>query len=266
MIFDQSKAYLTIDDSPSTRMDDLVDYLEEKGVPAIFFCRGDFLAENFVCAVRALQKGFVLGNHAYSHQRASQKEFSWIVGEIEACEAILDEVHAAAGIRGRQKYFRFPQLDRGTAGWVVDYDSYPEQERADLMRAFAQGLNVRSMERPDQSAFDKKDRLQSYLADAGYTQPFKNVTAPWFRSGEIAKARDCLYTYSNCDWMLTNRHFGKWPYKSVDELKQKALNDAGLRAPGSINVLLAHDQAEIVDITIELIDNLLENGMKFIEA
>jgi peptidoglycan/xylan/chitin deacetylase (PgdA/CDA1 family) len=261
-----SKAYLTIDDSPSTRMDDLVDYLERKSIPAIFFCRGDLLEENTASAIRALQKGFILANHAYSHQRSSQKDFSWIVDDIEKTEKILDEIHAVAGVPRSAKYFRFPQLDRGTAGWIVDYDEYNNQDRQALLAAFAEGLNVESMDRPDVDAFEKKKRLQTYLTGAGFTQPFEKVTHPWFKNGEIARARDCLYTYSNCDWMLTARHIGKWPYKSVADLKAKALNDPWLSQEGSVNVLLAHDQAEIVDVTIELIEDLANNGLKFLEV
>jgi len=260
------KAYLTIDDSPSMRMDDLVDYLEKKGIPAVFYCRGDLLEDNTASAIRALQKGFVLANHTYSHQRASEKDFAWIVEDIERCENLLEEVHAVAQVRRRGKYFRFPHIDRGTAGWIVDYDRYPAEEKGALFAAFTDGLNIQSMDRPSQPAFDKKERLQRYLAGAGYTQPFKDVTHSWFAKGEIAQAHDCLYTFSNCDWMLTARHNGKWLYKSVNDLKEKALSDPFLRVEGGVNVILAHDQAEIVDVTMELVDHLAENGVKFLEV
>ena len=36
-----SKAYLTIDDSPSARTDDLTDALVARKIPALLFCRGD---------------------------------------------------------------------------------------------------------------------------------------------------------------------------------------------------------------------------------
>ncbi len=266
MTLSSSKAYLTIDDSPSARMDDLVDYLEGKEIPAIFYCRGDRLEENPASAIRALQKGFILANHTYSHQRASEKEFAWTVQDIERCDAQLEELHALAHVPRRGKYFRFPHMDRGTGAWVVDYDRYKDSDRAALMTAFAEGLNVKSLDRPDSGAFTKKDRLQHYLSAAGYTQPFKGVTSPWFQSGEIAQAADSLYTFSNCDWMVTARHMGKWPYASVESLKHKALTDPLLREPGSVSVILAHDQTEIVDITMELIDDLAENGLTFLEV
>jgi len=265
MIF-HSSAYLTIDDSPSERMDDLTGWLHEKGIPAIFYCRGDKLEENPMAAVRAVQKGFVLANHAYSHQRASQKDVNWVIDEIKQCEFLLDRIYKEAKVEKRHKYFRFPQLDRGTAGWIVDYDTYTEKDRTELLAAFAEGLNVQSMDKPGPDLFAKKDQLQTYLKGAGYTQPFKGVTAGWFAKGEIAAAADSLYTYSNCDWMVTARHLGKWPYKSAEDLKNKARSDKGLTTDGAVGVILAHDQAEIVDITIDLLNDLAENGLQFLEV
>lgn len=258
-------AYLTIDDSASDRMDDLVSYLSGKGIPAIFYCRGDMLEKNPDAAIRALRKGFILANHTYSHQRSSEKGFDWIVSDIERCEKILDNLHAKACVRAKGKYFRFPHVDRGTGGWVVDYDAYTGVEKDAVLSAFAQGLNA-VMERPDKDALDKKQKLQDYLRDAGYTQPFDDVTHAWFNRGEIASAYDSLFTFSNCDWMVTERHRGKWPYKTVEDLKQKARDDRWLSEAASVNVVLAHDQAEIVDVTIELIDDMAEGGLKFLEV
>jgi peptidoglycan/xylan/chitin deacetylase (PgdA/CDA1 family) len=59
--------YLTIDDTPSPLTDDLVDGLVARGVPALLFCRGDFLDASPDAAYRAIDKGMVLGNHGYEH-------------------------------------------------------------------------------------------------------------------------------------------------------------------------------------------------------
>lgn len=265
MIFNSS-AYLTIDDSPSERMDDLTGWLQEKGIPAIFFCRGDKLEENPMAAVRAVQKGFVLANHATTHQRSSQKDAGWVIDEIKQCEFLLERIYKEAGVIKTHKFFRFPQLDRGTAGWIVDYDDYSAEDRAALLAAFAEGLNVQSMDKPGPELWEKKAQIQKYLKDSGYVQPFKGVTHDWYKDGEIADAADCLYTYSNCDWMVTARHAGKWPYKNAEDLKNKARTDKWLTADGGVNVVLAHDQAEIVDITIELLEDMASNGLKFLEV
>lgn len=265
MIF-QSSAYLTIDDSPSDHMDDLTSWLHDKGIPAIFYCRGDMIEENPMAAVRAVQKGFVLANHTHSHERSSNHDVQWIIDDIRQCEYLLGRIYTEAKTAQPYKAFRFPHIDRGTGGWVVDYDTYNDEDRAALLTAYAEGLNVSSMEKPDADAWAKKAALQSWLHSNGYMQPFKGVTHSWFANGEVGESADSLYTYSNCDWMVTARHQGKWPYKTVDDLKNRAKSDKWLTTPGSVNVILAHDQAEIVDITIDLIDDLLENGLKFLEV
>lgn len=257
-------AYLTIDDSASDRMDDLVSYLTGKGIPALFYCRGDMLDKNPQSAINAIKKGFVLANHTYSHQRSSEKDFDWIVSDIEKCENLLNNLHAQAGVKAKGKYFRFPHVDRGTGGWIVDYDAYAGDARDAVFSAFAQGLNA-DMTKPDAAALAKKQKLQNYLKDAGYVQPFGQVTHAWFNTGEIAEAYDSLFTFSNCDWMVTERHKGKWPYKTVEDLKQKARSDKWLSQENSVNVVLAHDQSEIVDVTIELIDDMAESGLVFKE-
>ncbi len=259
-----SKSYLTIDDSPSDNMGTLLDFLEEKNIPALFFCRGDCLEKTPQDAVLAVQKGFVLANHTHSHHRSSEKTFDWIVADIERCERLLENIYKEAGVPQPGKYFRFPHVDRGTGGWIVDFDAFTGDDLDAVKNAFALGLNVKSMEKPDEAAFEKKDRLQEYLKGAGYRQPFKNVTHAWFSDGEIGRAYDCLYTFSNCDWMVTQRHKGAWPYKSIEDLKQKAVDDRWLNMDGSVNVILAHDQSEIIDATIQLINDLNENQMEFL--
>lgn len=263
MIF-PSKAYLTIDDSASERMDDLTDFLAEQSIPALFFCRGDMLERHMDSAIRAVVQGFVLGNHTYSHQRSSAQDVDWIIADIERTEKLLDDVYHLAGQTRTGKYLRFPHMDRGTAGWIVDYDAYDAAVRADLLETFAGGLNVQSMDRPAPDLFAKKDQLQAYLCREGFSQPFRNVTRDWYRHGEAAQALDCLYTYSNCDWMVTERHRGKWPYQSLDDLIEKARKDPYLTQKGAVNVILAHDQAEIIDITIKLVHDLRQNGMEFL--
>lgn len=262
----ERSGYLTIDDSPSGRMDDLTDFLAARDIPALFFCRGDMLDLHFDAAVRAVQKGFVLANHTYSHKRSSEEDFNWYVADIERCERLVEKAYAHAGIAQPGKYFRFPHIDRGTAGRVVDCDAYDGADLNAVLSAFAEGLNVKTMELPDHRALEKKEKLQQYLKQAGYVQPFDNVTHSWFSKGEIAAAYDCLFTFSNCDWMITERHIGNWPYKNVADLKQKALKDPYLSEEGGVNVILAHDQAEIVDVAMELIGALADSGMKFIRV
>lgn len=258
-------AYLTIDDSASSRMDDLVSYLHEKGIPALFYCRGDMLETNPMAAVNAVKKGFVLANHTHTHQRASEQSVDFTITEIEQCDFILYRIYKEAGAAKSHKYFRYPHVDRGTGAWIIDYDANPAisaQVRAEI----AGGVNAPDKGRPSAEAFAKKQHLQDYLREEGYKNPFTDVTHKWFLSGEMGDAADSLFTFSNADWMLNERQKGKWPYKTVDDLKHKARTDKYLSEEGGVNVILAHDQADIVDVTIELINDLAETGLTFLEV
>lgn len=257
------KAYLTIDDSPSARMDDMVDWLRAKNVPAIFFCRGDNLDKHFDKAVRAIEKGFVIANHSYSHPRSSQVMLDVMTGEIARTQTIIDRAYAQAGVKDYKKHFRFPHMDRGMGGWIVDYDQVPPAWRQDIVSMFADGLNI-TLTPPDQAARDKRDALQAWLAANGFVTPaFNGVSFPWYAGTEMAAAIDAMYTYSTSDWMLTQRHKGKWPWKDVPDLQRKIDQDRWLQDPSSAHIILAHDQEEIFDVTLALIDYCLARNIEF---
>lgn len=256
------KALLTIDDSPSERMDDLTDFLCAMSIPAIFFCRGDLLAKNQTPVVRAIEKGFIIANHAYGHRRAGALSCEENVEEIEKTESLVESAYRAAGRPRPAKYFRFPQMDRGCGGWVVDYDAVPAH-RETLVSLFAEGLNL-DLVPPTDEQKHKKQRLQDYLRREGYAPlPSSGITHPWFAQTEMAHAVDAMFTYSTADWMLTTRHKGKWLYKTLDGLKRKIDADPWLKRGDSAHIILAHDQAEIFDVSTALISYLQETGFMY---
>lgn len=258
------KAYLTIDDSPSMRMDDLVDAFAQRAVPALFFCRGDYLEKNPIAAVRAVERGFVLGNHGFSHVRAADAPYEKIIAEIEKTERLIDNIYNTAGMDKPGQYFRFPHLDRGCGSWILDYEALDIKIRNKLRALFTEGLNTISMKTPDAAALEKKERLQSYLKENGYSVPFTEANIAWLKTPEIAGAQDCLFTYSTSDWMVTQRHIEKWRYKSLQDLKDKIDHDEWLIHQDSVSIVLAHDQAEIIDVTLELVDHMIARGVEFL--
>lgn len=257
-------AYLTIDDSPSAHTDELTDFLVERGVPALLFCRGDMMEKNGLNAlVRAIDKGIVLGNHAYHHYRASEQPLGIYIEEIRKTEALLERAYDEAGVVRDNKYFRFPHIDRGTGGWIIDYNQLNDSDRADVIAVFSDGLNI-SLEPPTSEMIAKKGLLQEFLSSEGYTAfPADGITFPWYR-GELERAIDVPYTYSLSDWMLLKRHAGKWPYKTLADLKQKILDDRWLQTPGSVNIILAHDKEEIDTVLRDLIDYCLDQDIQFL--
>lgn len=257
------KAYLTIDDSPSSRTDDLTDALKERGIPALLFCRGDRLEQNPAPVIRAIEKGFVIGNHAYSHTRFSTLPLEQCIGEIEKTEKLIDAAYEAAKKPRPGKYFRFPHMDRGAGGWVVDYDAAPAHRDA-LLKLFGDGLNI-DLKQPSAEMVEKKERLQEYLKKSGFSAPFP-ASPPFYAQTEMAAALDAMFTYSTSDWMITQRHAGKWPYKTLADLKKKIDNDPWLWHEGGTHIILSHDQGETADATVALAGYLADRGFEFING
>lgn len=256
------KAYLTIDDTPSAQTDALCTYLSSKNVPALLFCRGDRLSANLDPAVRAIQSGFVLGNHAYSHRRFSTFSFEEGIEEIEKTETLIEKAYMTAGVRRPGKYFRFPHMDRGCGGWVIDFDK-AGPHRTTLEEILLGGLNA-DKAAADEESKRKKMALQNYLRAQGFVSPFGgDITHEWYAQTEMAQAIDAMFTFSTADWMLTTRHKGKWPYKAIDDLKSKIDNDLWLARDDSAHIILAHDQDDLLEVVRELIDYLLGQNICF---
>lgn len=256
------KALLTIDDSPSGDSDALVNFLDERSVPAIFFCRGDRLSENPAPMIRAAERGFIVANHAFHHRRASQISYDAMTAEILATEKLIENIYAQAAKPRPAQYFRFPHMDRGAGGWVFDYDAVPEHRDA-LKTLFADGLNV-SLTPPTSEQIDKKSKLQDFLHTHGFTQlPSSGITHPWFTHTEAAHAVDAMFTFSTSDWMLTKRHLGKWPYASLADLKRKIDDDPWLNNAASSNIILAHDQPEVLPTVQALVAHMLAKDFSF---
>ncbi|MCR5617870.1 MAG: polysaccharide deacetylase family protein [Clostridiales bacterium] len=105
------KAILTIDDAPQNNTKAIVDYLCSKNIKAVFFAIGDLLDKNPENALYAISKGFVIGNHTYTHPKMSELTYEEAVEEIEKCERSLNAVYEKAGVERPVKLFRFPYLD-----------------------------------------------------------------------------------------------------------------------------------------------------------
>lgn len=269
-------AYLTIDDSPTFDTDDLTDFLVKRNVPAVLYCIGGAYTDLDVqCQgidqlpqpiLNAIDKGFIIGNHTNTHQRASLLSYEEVVAEIETTEKKIDALYKKAGKARPVKLLRFPHLDRGCGGWIVDYDAAGSYAPI-LIDMFGNGLNI-SLDKPPQELVEKKEKIRSYLEREGFTaDAFTGVTHPWYAKTEMAEAPDSLCTYSTSDWMLNpafTEHAKNWAYHSVQELKDKIDQDEWLNREDSANVILAHDHNGLFPVVSALVDHMLERGFKFL--
>lgn len=237
-----TSCYLTIDDSPSAMTNGMVDYLAEKQIPALLFIRGALAVENPKPIIRAIQSGLVIGNHSYDHKPFGTLTFEESVADIERCESVIDDLYQQAGVERLGKYFRFPYLDRGDGDRIE--------------RHFETVSDI------DVNADARVQKIQSYLHERGFAQPFK-TNHPLYQNQSIAMAADCLMTYTSFDWMLTQRHKGQWEYKTLDDLMARIDNAQLHHANG--NILIFHDQDDLADVFKTLIDHMLLKGYEFLD-
>lgn len=269
-------AYMTIDDSPTRHTDALTDFLVARDVPAVLFCIGTCYTDlHLQCEgmeqlpdpiVRAIEKGFLIGNHTYTHRRSSELSFEEVVSEIEKTEILIDGLYRKAGKTRAHKLIRFPHIDRGAGGWVVDYDA-AGQYGDTLGELFGKGLNI-TLDPPSAAQVEKKAKIQDYLKREGFSADlYRGVNFPWYTQTEMAQARDSLYTFSTSDWMMNPdfaAHRHNWAYQSLDALKKKIDDDQWIFSDSSANIILAHDHNNMYDVTTALIDHMLARGIKFL--
>lgn len=259
------KAYLTIDDSPSERFRELVDFLHERNIPAVLFCRGDLLEQNPEDGVYAIHKGFVLGNHGYAHKRASRFEsFDEVARDIAHADSVIEGVYKMAHTERPGKYFRFAYLDRGMGACLAEPGNLSEEFRTEHEMLLKSGLG-HVPQIPTREQIEIKRNLQIFLRDDGFTPlPVEGITLPWYAQTEMAQAVDALCTFSLSDWALTDRHVGQHGFDTVQDLKDQIDHHPALQDETSRHIILAHDQAEIMDVTLELIAYMQEKGFAFL--
>ncbi len=234
--------YLTIDDSPSSHTDEMIDYLADKKIPALLFVRGDLLEKNTAPIIRAIKHGFVIGNHSYAHKPFGEYTYEQAIDDIEKCDRLIDQAYEQANVTRPGKYFRFPYLDRGDG----------DRTERDFNSLVDININID----------EQVKMLQSYLKDIGYTQPF-TTNHPAYENQSIECAVDCLMTYTSFDWMLTKRHIGKWDYKNIEDLKHRIDQSDMIKFDGNITIF--HDQEETFDTFKSLIDHMIIKSYKFLD-
>lgn len=103
--------YLTIDDCPSKDFLKKIDYLEKHKIPAILFCTGNLITEELENdIITAIKKGFIIGNHSWSHYDFTTLSKEEIKEEIIKTDELISQLYNRAGVDQTVKYFRFPYL------------------------------------------------------------------------------------------------------------------------------------------------------------
>jgi len=242
--------YLTIDDSPTEDFLNKVDLLASMEIPAIFFCRGDRLEKRPDDAIYAIKKGYVLGNHSYSHPNFSKLTLKECFQEIKQTDEILEKIYQDAEVTRPAKLFRFPGGDKGSN--LDAEQGWPDDENK---RLFMQGI-------------------QNYLKRHGYDQPiFQNISYKWYKDAGLHLDKDVYWTYDTRDYEVTAiyKEGSDKPtgYTNLNAVFARMDEDVpegcrGLNYSRSNDIILVHDIVGIEGIFKRLIEALLAKEIYFI--
>jgi peptidoglycan/xylan/chitin deacetylase (PgdA/CDA1 family) len=213
---------------------DLVDFLVERDIQAILFVRGALMERNPEPIEYAIKKGMVIGNHSYAHKPAGEMEPQEWADDLEMCDHLIEAAYRRCDVERKEKYYRFPYIDRGDG---------IKQEQTDKSTIVEN---------------EKTQVLQDYLHEHHFYQPFRKMPPSYPK-----RAYDCLYTYTARDWMLNDAHRGKHEIKSAADLIARADSDVSLRNEIQAHVLLLHDQPGMFDEFCALVDYFLDEGFAF---
>jgi peptidoglycan/xylan/chitin deacetylase (PgdA/CDA1 family) len=235
--------YLTIDDAPSLDFLNKLDFLDAKGIRALWFCQGNYMEQRPEMVLEAIRRGHIIGNHAYSHPHFSDLPLDQCYAEIRATHAVIDELYQRSGVTRPHTFFRFPYGDKGMK--VNEYTDTPEGDG-----------KVR------------RDAIQAYLRKLGYVQPsFADVTYQYFRASLLASEADWLWTYDTHDWAL-NAADPPHGINSLERLLARMDEDVpegwrGLNYAGSADIVLMHDFAWNGDVFVAEVERLIAKGIAF---
>ncbi len=224
-------AILTIDDIASKNTPAIVDYLNEKGIKAIFFATGQNVQRYYEEAMYAVKNGMIVGNHSYSHPQFSKLTVVEGLEEILNCERVLDKLYKDCGVKRTFKPFRFPYGDKG-------------------------GNN--------------KDVFQQYLKENGFHKVDDTMlTYPWWKANNLNVDVDTLWTFDFAEYAIRpGSGFTKENvWARMHDMNPRF--GAALFGEGNAHIILlhAHDETEemLPGYYKLFLDHLLENGVVFDE-
>lgn len=110
---DGKYAYLTFDDGPSARTDEILDILDKYGVKGTFFVNGHVGPASEARYKAIVDRGHALGIHTYSHKY--EKVYGGLESFAQEVESLRELLYQVTGVDVR--LFRFPG---GTSNSIVD--------------------------------------------------------------------------------------------------------------------------------------------------
>ena len=274
------KIYLTIDDSPSKDFRANLDYLIEHNIPAVFFCIGNRMEAGWEDLKYAISKGYLIGNHSYTHPQFSDLDIDVAKEEIQKTDALIERLYQEAGQPDYDRLFRFPYGDKGDGKFGLQFMSHYEAEQEKQSRFDRLVKWINSLHPVDKQINDlvenqkgeMAEELQRYLFQLGYVRgDLTGVEYNFFH--RLQTDQDWSWTFDIGEW----RWDGKQNQDTfLAEIKSRLESDApedfrgpvrervGIQQKYFIDLVLFHDRDESNTFFKPIIDMLLEMQVEFL--
>lgn len=224
----KKRIYLTIDDAPSSYMKLKVDELFQKNIPAIWYCRGEYMQKHLDHVVYAINKGYLIGNHSYSHPYFSKISLEQAKEEILKTEELIQLAYEKAGTRRPYKLFRFPYLDKGESKNVFH-----------------------------------KEQLQLLLKQMGFQRAvFDGIHYFYYKDRQLDIGIDAPWTFDAKEYALFNKDLDSNFF--IQRMLQKDPEQGlGLSLHDSNDIVLLHDFEQTHHLFSPILSKLLEWNIEF---
>lgn len=178
--------YLTIDDSPSHHMKDKINYLSKYNIPALFYCRGEFIPKHMDQLIYAISKHYIIGNHSFSHPLFSTLSLDDCYEEILKTEKLINACYERAEKKRPKKIFRFPFGDRGAGKNAQLPKTHEEAQKVEALQNFLkqEGFESIQFDHKKECSFvdaywdwDTQDYKQQYYNSPG--EYLKKLETDW---------------------------------------------------------------------------------------
>lgn len=231
-------AYMTVDDAPTERTLEKMETFIKYNIPAIWYMKGADLYERMETGVELLKRGFILGNHAWSHPHFSQIPLAKAREEIRNTHDVLEAVYAKAG-KPFVRLFRFPFGDKGMGAAAIASADPASQAHADAIQAF--------------------------LRELGYRQPdFRGVTYEWYNKAGLGtqKWADSYWTFQFSEWQVfTGNTTEEEIMEYIDRDDPELMH--GLNSGKSAEIILLHDHPQTNYFWDRIVARMLTKNFRF---
>jgi len=245
--------YLTIDDSPTEDFLDKVNYLYDRGIPAVFFCEGQKLLNHQAAVIEAIKKGFVIGNHSMNHDYFSDLTLDQGKASIRVTDQIIDRLYQEAGHVRPGKYFRFPHFDQGGAKSGKAYEE-----------KFSQPIETWT-HHEDAS---KMQNLQTYLGALGYEQmPVEGLKMDYYHDKDLLNYVDVRCTFDQWEFQLGDPQ-APYGLDKEEAILNRLEEDEpymgrALNRLDTSDIILIHDMVHTSHLFYKIIDAYIDKGFTF---